>query len=188
MADVLADLYKKAWWMLLIRGILLVIFGALAATWPGLAFYSLVVLFGAFALVYGFVGLIGSISHRKDNKDWWLVLLEGVVSILIGIMAFAWPGLTGLVLAYLVAAWAIIMGVLRIYQAINLRKVIEGEWLLIVGGIISVMFGIFVLVRPLEGAVAIAWVIGIYAIILGLLGIFLSFRVRSWQKRAEKAQ
>ena len=188
MAGVLADLYKNAWWMLLLRGIFLVLFGILFATWPGAAVFTFIIFFGAFALVHGLMGVIGSIANRKDNEDWWLVLLEGVVSIIIGIMTFTWPGLTGLVLAYFIAAWAVIMGILRIYGAIKLRKAIEGEWLLIIGGIISLLFGIFVFARPLAGALAIALIIGVYAIVLGLLSILLSFRVKSWQKKMEGAQ
>lgn len=185
MAGVLADLYKKAWYMLLIRGILLVVFGVLVASWPGLALYTFIIFFGAFALVHGIIGLIGSIMNRADNEDWWLVLLEGVIGIVIGVLTFAWPGLTGLILAYFIAAWALITGVLRIYSAMKLRKVITGEWMLVIAGIISMLFGIFVFVRPLAGAVAIAWLIGIYAIVFGLLGIMLSFRIKAWQKRAE---
>jgi len=187
MADTLADLYKSAWWMLLIRGIFLILFGILIATWPGLALYTFVIFFGAFALVHGLMGVIGSIANRAGNEDWWLVLLEGIISIIIGIMTFVWPGLTALVLAYFIAAWAVIMGILRIYGAIKLRKEIDGEWLLIIGGIISLLFGIFVFTRPLEGALAMAWIIGVYAIVFGLLGVLLSFRIKIWQKRAEKA-
>lgn len=187
MAGVLADLYKSAWWMLLLRGIFLVLFGILFATWPGVAVFTFVVFFGAFALIHGLMAVIGSIANRAGNEDWWLVLLEGIVSIVIGILTFGWPGLTGLVLAYFIAAWAVIMGILRIYGAIKLRKEIDGEWLLILGGVISLLFGIFVFTRPLAGALAIAWIIGVYAIVFGILGIALSFRVRSWQKKAEKA-
>lgn len=187
MAGVLADLYKDAWWMLLIRGILLVLFGVLAASWPGLVLYTLIIFFALFALLHGIMGVIGSIMNRAGNDDWWLVLLEGVVSIIIGIMTFAWPGLTGLVLAFFIAVWAIVIGILKIYGAIKLRKAITGEWLLIISGIISVVFGIFVFARPLTGAIAIAWMIGIYAIVIGALSMLLSFRVRSWQKRAAAA-
>lgn len=188
MADALADLYKSAWWMLLVRGIFLVLFGILATTWPGLALYTLIVFFGVFALVHGLMALIGSIANRAGNRDWWLVMLEGIVGIIIGVMTFAWPGLTGLVLAHFIAAWAVIMGILRIYGAIKLRREIEGEWLLIISGLISLLFGIFVFARPLTGAVAIAWLIGLYAIVFGVLGIVLSFRIKSWQKKMEGAQ
>jgi uncharacterized membrane protein HdeD (DUF308 family) len=187
MAGVLADLYKNAWWMLLIRGVLLVLFGILAVSWPGLALYTFIVFFGAFALVHGILSILGSIMNRRDNEDWWLVLLEGIVSIIIGVMTVVWPGLTGLVLAYFIAAWAVVMGILKIYGAIKLRKAIEGELLLIIAGIISVVFGIFIFARPLAGALAIAWIIGIYAIVFGLLSIVLSFRIKSWQKKAEAA-
>jgi uncharacterized membrane protein HdeD (DUF308 family) len=187
MPGAIADLYKQAWWMLLIRGIVAVLFGILAITWPGLTLATLIIFFGAFALVHGVFAVIGSIAGRKEADDWWLVLLEGILGIIIGIMTFAWPALTGLVLAYFIAAWALINGILRIYGAIKLRRVIEGEWLLIISGIIGVLFAIFVFARPLAGALAIILFIGIYAIVLGLLGIILSFRIKGWQEKAEGA-
>jgi uncharacterized membrane protein HdeD (DUF308 family) len=148
----------------------------------------LVIFFGAFVLIHGLMAFFGSIMARNVAEDWWIVLLEGVAGIIIGIMTFAWPALTGLVLAYFIAAWALVTGLLRVFGAIKLRREIEGEWLLIISGIISVIFGIFVFARPLAGALAMTWVIGIYAILLGILAIVLSFRVRGWQKRAEAAE
>jgi uncharacterized membrane protein HdeD (DUF308 family) len=183
----IADLYKQAWWALLIRGIFAVLFGIMATTWPGLTLAMLIIFFGAFVLIHGLMAVVGSIMARKEAEDWWIVLLEGIAGIIIGVMTFAWPALTGLVLAYFIAAWALITGLLKVFGAIKLRKEIEGEWLLIVAGIISVIFGIFVFARPLAGALAITWVIGIYAMLLGILAIILSFRVRGWQKKAEAA-
>lgn len=187
MPGVIADLYKQAWWALLIRGILAVLFGIIATTWPGLTLAMLIIFFGAFALIHGLMTVFGSIMGRRQAEDWWIVLLEGIIGVVIGIMTFAWPALTGLVLAYFIAAWALITGLLKVYGALKLRKEIEGEWLLIVAGVISVIFGILVFVRPLAGALAITWVIGIYAILLGLIAIILSFRVRGWQKKIEAA-
>lgn len=187
MAGVLADLYSRAWWMLLIRGILLVLFGVLAATWPGLALVTMVLLFGIFALAHGVISVVGSVMHRRENQDWWLVLIDGIVSLVIGALALGWPGVTAIVLVYFIAAWALIMGILYIYGAIKLRKVIQGEWLLIISGIISVIFGIFVFARPLAGALAVAWLIGVYAIVFGALGILLSLRIRSWQHKGAAA-
>lgn len=183
MPGMIAELYKQAWWTVLVRGIVAVIFGILASTWPGLTIATFIMLFGAFVLVHGIMAVIASIAGRKDVEDWWLVLLEGIAGIIIGIMTFAWPAVTGLVLVYFIAAWALITGILEIYGAIKLRKVMEGEYMLIIAGIISVIFGVFVFARPGVGALAITWVIGVYAIVFGLLSIILSFRLRGWQSK-----
>ena len=108
------------------------------------------------------------------------MLLEGAIGIAVGIMAFIWPGITALVLLYLIAAWAIVTGVLEIIASIQIRKEIQNEWLLAIAGITSVLFGVLLLVWPLAGALAILWIIGAYAIIFGILLLILAFRLRSW--------
>lgn len=179
----ISDLYRQAWWTLLIRGIFAVLFGIVATTWPGLTLAMLIIFFGAFVLIHGVMTVIGSIMARREVDDWWVVLLEGIVGIIIGVITLAWPGLTGLILAYFIAAWALVTGILKILGAIRLRKEIQGEWLFIIAGIISVIFGILVFARPLAGALAITWIIGVYAILLGMLAMVLSFQVRGWQKK-----
>lgn len=179
----LSDLARH-WWAVVLRGVAAVVFGILAFIWPGLTLAVLVLLWGAYALIDGILDLI--YAFRMGGSQRWAPLLEGIAGILAGVLTFVWPGITALVLLYFIAAWAIITGLFEIVQAIRLRQEIHGEWLLVLGGIASVVLGIILLVAPGAGAVALIWAIGGYAIIFGLLLIALGFRLRGFhqQRRA----
>jgi uncharacterized membrane protein HdeD (DUF308 family) len=167
------------WWLLLLRGIAGVIFGVLALAWPGLTLLTLIFLWGAYAIVDGALALWEAIAGRQGQRAprWWLAVV-GIAGILAGLMAFAWPGVTALVLLVFIATWAIVIGALQIWGAIRLRKEIEGEWLLIVSGLLSVVFGIILLVQPGTGALALVWLIAWFSILVGCLYIVLAFRLR----------
>lgn len=156
-------------WTLAVRGIAAILFGVLAWAWPSITLLALVVLFGAYALVDGVFAFIGSLVHRKVLKDWWLVLLVAVASVLAGLMTFFRPGITALVLLFFIAARALVVGGLEIAAAIEYRHEIRHEWLLALSGIVSVLFGILVMVYPLEGALTVIWLIGAYAVVVGAL-------------------
>ncbi len=181
-----ADLLKQSWWSLLLRGIAAILFGVLALTWPGLTIVTLIILFGAFALVDGIFVVFGSLINREAYEHWWLVLLSGLISIAAGILVFVWPLLTALILLYLIAARALIVGIMDIIAAIRLRKEIEGEWMLILAGIASVLFGLIMFIWPGAGALAVIWLIAIYAIFVGLMLLILAFKVRSWRSQLEE--
>jgi uncharacterized membrane protein HdeD (DUF308 family) len=168
----------KYWWAIALRGVLAILFGILAAMMPGLTLYVLVLLFGAYALVEGVFNVVAAISRRRTETHWWALLLEGLVSILAGLIAFVVPGLTALWLVYLISAWAIITGVLEIAAAIRLRKTIEGEWWLALSGVLSLIFGLFIAIAPGAGAIGLVLWIGAYAIIFGISLIALAFRLR----------
>jgi uncharacterized membrane protein HdeD (DUF308 family) len=182
----MASLFKKGWWVLLVRGLAAVLFGVLALVWPRLTVTTLVLYFGAFALVDGLSDIIGSILNRKEDKYWWVVLLGGLASIVVGVLVFVWPQLTALFLLYMIAARALVTGILDIITAIRLRKEIEGEVLLILGGMASVIFGLIAFVRPGAGALAVISLIAIYAIFVGSILIVLAFRIRRWGKKLEE--
>jgi uncharacterized membrane protein HdeD (DUF308 family) len=167
----------KNWWLVLLRGIAAIIFGVLAFAWPGLTLLTLILFYGAYALVDGVLAIIAAIAGGAPAPRWWLAIV-GVLGILAGILTFLWPGITGLVLLFFIAGWAIAIGVFQIIGAIRLRKEIDNEWLLILSGVISVLFGIGVLLVPGAGALAIVWVIGLYAIVAGVLYIALAFRLK----------
>lgn len=166
------------WWVLLIRGIVAILFGIMAFIWPGLTLTTLVLLFGAFALVDGIFGLFGAFAARSYESRWWVAALAAVASIIFGLLVFFWPEITALVLLYMIAAWAIVTGVIEIIEAIQLRREIEGEFWLILAGLASVIFGVIVFLFPGAGALSVIWIIGAYAIIFGILLIMLAFRVR----------
>jgi uncharacterized membrane protein HdeD (DUF308 family) len=169
---------SRTWWVFLIRGIAAILFGIAAFLWPGLTIAVLVLLFGAYALVDGIFAIIAGISARKEVERWWMMIIVGVAGIATGVLTFLWPGITALVLLYIIAAWAIVTGIFQIAAAIRLRREIEGEWWLILGGIASVIFGVLLVIMPGAGALASVWIIGIYAVFFGILMIVLAFRLR----------
>lgn len=151
------------------------LFGVLAFMWPGLTLASLVLLYGAYCLVDGVIALTGGFGG-----GFWQSLILGLVSIGAGIATFLYPGLTAMVLLFLIAAWAVVRGIFEIIVAIEFRKVIEGEWLLIVAGLLSVAFGVLLVINPGAGALSVVWILGIYAFVFGALLTALSFRVKSF--------
>jgi uncharacterized membrane protein HdeD (DUF308 family) len=167
----------RNWWLVLLRGIAAILFGVLAFMWPGLTLVTLVIFWGAFALVDGVLAIASAVMGGNPMPRWWLVIV-GLAGIVAGILTFAWPGLTALVLLTFIAAWAIVLGVFEIVGAIRLRKEIEGEWLLILNGVISVLFGLVLLWRPGAGALAVVWIIGAYAILLGIIYVALALKLR----------
>lgn len=174
----------ERWWMLLIRGIAAIIFGVLAFIWPGVTVWVLVVMFGAYALVDGIFSLIAAFAMRDRVERWWVMALEGVIGILAGIVVFVWPGVSALVLLYVIAIWAIITGILEIVAAIQLRREISGEWLLGLAGLASIVFGVLAILFPGAGALAVIWLIAAYAILFGIVLVALAFRVRRLHQQA----
>jgi len=174
----------RNWWALALRGLFAILFGIAAFAWPGITLGALVLLYGAYALVDGVFAIAAAVVGRTDGMPWWALVLEGVAGIAVGIMTFAWPGITALVLLYLIAAWAVVTGIFEIVAAVRLRKEIQGEWLLALSGILSVLFGFALVFNPLAGALAVVWLIGAYAIAFGVLMIALAFRLRSWARQA----
>ena len=177
-------MYAHNWWAIALRGLAAVIFGLLAFVWPGITLASLVFLFGAYALVDGAFAIVAGIRAPKEYKRWWVLLLEGIFGVIAGVLAFAVPGMTALILLGLIAGWAIVTGVLEIVAAIQMRKQISNEWLLILSGIVSVLFGVALLINPGAGALAVVWIIGAYAFVFGILLIALGFRLRGVERAA----
>ena len=171
--------FSSSWWALVLRGIAAIIFGMLALIWPQLTLTVLVFLFGAYALVDGVLAIFAGIKSHAEYKHWWMLLAEGIVSVIVGVLAFVLPDLTALALLILIAAWAIVTGAFEIAAAIQIRDYVKGEWLLALAGAVSVLFGIALLINPRLGAVAVVWLIGAYAIFFGFLLVGLGFKLRS---------
>jgi uncharacterized membrane protein HdeD (DUF308 family) len=169
-------------WLLLLRRVASIMFGVLAFIWPGLTLVALIFLWGAYAIVDGVIALWAAISGRGAEiaPRWWLAIV-GIVGLLAGLAAFASPGLTALVLLMFIAGWAIVIGVLEIWGAIQLRKEIEGEWWLILSGLLSIAFGVLLIAWPGSGALALVWVIASFAILHGCTLIALAFRLKQFR-------
>src|SRR5512134_2702196 len=148
----------KSWWVLLLRGIAAIIFGVLAFAWPGLTLLTLILFYGAFALVDGVLAIVAAVTGGAPAPRWWLAIV-GLLGIAAGLLTFLMPGVSALVLLFFIAGWAIATGVMQIIGAIQLRKEIDNEWLLILGGVISVLFGVGMMLAPGAGALALVWVI-----------------------------
>jgi uncharacterized membrane protein HdeD (DUF308 family) len=180
---------SRNWWALALRGLAAIVFGILAFVWPGITLWALILLFGAYMLVDGVFAIVAAVRVAGEAARWWLLLVEGILGVLAGIVAFVWPGLTALALLYFVAAWAIVTGIFEIVGAIRLRVEIEGEWALILGGALSVLFGVLlVVVGPGVGLLSLVWLIGVYAVAFGVLLLILAFRVRNERSTEVRVQ
>jgi len=160
-------------------GILLGIFTFL---WPQITLTSLVLLFGAYALIDGAISLAGAVRAAEHHERWGALLLEGIAGMVVAAITIAWPGITALVLVYLIAGWAVITGLAEIAAAVRLRRHIAGEWLLGMGGVLSVIFGVLIAFAPIAGALVIAVWFGVYALIFGIVLVTLGLRLRSWHR------
>jgi len=178
----------KNWWLLVLRGVAAILFGLAAFVWPGLTLLLLITLFALYAIVDGLIALITGLNHTHDSPRWWVFALEGLVGVGIGVIALAWPNLTALAILAMIAAWAVLTGILEIVAAIRLRREIENEWFLVLGGILSVGVGILLIAQPLAGTVAIVWTIGAYELISGVLWILLAVRLRSHEMTSEPTE
>jgi uncharacterized membrane protein HdeD (DUF308 family) len=165
--------------LLLIRGLIGVAIGIVAIAWPGITIAVLVGIFGLYAVIDGITNLMLGLSRSQPHGRSWAHVVQGIAGIVAGVLAFIWPGVTALVLVLFIGAWAIVTGILEIVAAIRLRKVIEREWLLVLSGALSVLFGLLIFAFPIVGAVGIAWLLGIYAAAAGTVLVALALRMRS---------
>lgn len=173
----------RNWWSFVLRGVLGVILGLVAFAYPGATIGALVILYGAFAMADGLLALSSLLFGRTGEQPWWSLLLEGIVGVAAGIVAFSLPLATALVLVYVVAAWSIIKGIFMVASAIRLRREIDGEWALGLAGVLSVVFGVLVMLSPVAGATAIAWILGFYLVSFGILAIVTGYHLRKADKR-----
>lgn len=178
---------SRHWWMFLLRGLVAVLFGVVTFFWPLLTLAVLVLWFGAFIFLDGLFTLIFALRSIKTRAYWWLFLLEGLAGMGVGVITFLKPGFTILVFVYLLAAWAILAGVFRVIAAILLRREISGEWALALSGLLGILLGALLFLFPSSGAVAMMWMIGIYALLAGIFQIALGIRLRRFQ-RMERRQ
>jgi len=169
----------RNWWLVVLRGVLAILFGFTAFVWPDLTWVVLIMMFGIYTLVDGLVAVGTGLSRAKDSPRWWAFLVEGLVSIVAAVVALIWPQLTALIMVLVIAVWAVLTGILEIIAAVRLRHEINNEWLLALGGILSIALGVFLFLRPIAAGIAIIWTVASYAVIFGVLLIALGFRLRN---------
>jgi uncharacterized membrane protein HdeD (DUF308 family) len=172
------NLLSKYWWLVLLRGIWAILFGVAALAWPGLTIATLVIFFGAYALVAGVFAVVAAIAGRKDHEDWVLLVLQGGIGIAVGALTLRSPGTTALALVLFIAAWALVTGVLEVVSAIRLRKEIKGEFWLALSGIASIVLAFLLISAPEQGALVLVLWLGIWALIMGSALVVLSLRLR----------
>jgi uncharacterized membrane protein HdeD (DUF308 family) len=180
------EVLTRNWWTLVVRGLVAILFGIIVLIAPGITLKNMLFFFGAFALVDGIVGVIALLFHIGKYQNWWAMFFNAVLSIAAGLIALLWPGITALSLLWVIAAWAIVAGLFQLVAAVQLRTEIEGEWLLGLSGLVSIVFGVWLFLRPGAGILSLVWLLGIYALFFGALLMGLGFRVRHEHKIIKK--
>lgn len=178
--------WVQNWWALLLRGVLGVLFGVTVFIWPGISLAVLVLLFGAYALADGLLAVLGAVRGSAGRDSRWVTFLRGLLGVGAGLVTVFWPRITALALLYIIAAWAIVGGVLEIVAAVRLRKTITGEWLLALGGVLGIALGVMLMLFPGPGAVALVLWVGAFAMVVGISLIALGVRLKAWGREGHR--
>ena len=175
----MVEILARYWWAFIARGVLAVVLGVLVFAWPAITIAALIIVFGVYIFVDGIFLIIKAIGGWKSRDDRWLLLLEGLLGIGIGVITFFAPGVTAVGLLFYIAAWSLTTGILEIVGAIRLRKEIKGEVLWILSGIVSILFAVFLMIFPGAGILGLIWLLGVYAFVFGVFLIALGIRIRA---------
>ncbi|HEX8663280.1 MAG TPA: HdeD family acid-resistance protein [Beijerinckiaceae bacterium] len=177
-SDALSAVLAQNWWLVALRGAFAVLFGIVAFTAPGATILSLVFLFSAYMLVDGVCAIVSAVRAARAGERWGLLVLEGVADIATGAVVLAWPGLTVLAFVLMMAAWAVVSGALMLAASFRLHRA-HGRWWLALGGVVSIIYGIMLVIAPLVGALVLTWWLGAYALVFGIALLVLAFRLRA---------
>jgi len=173
------EVARAVWWLVLLRGVLAVLFGLFALFAPGTALLALVYVFGAYAILDGVAAVVAGVRHRRQEAHWVWHIVEGAISIVAGIVAFAWPGVTALVILYLVAFWSVFTGVTEAMAAFAMRRRGSPAWgWMLAAGVLGVLLGIVLVLAPGAGLLTLLWLLGIYAVVFGVIVIVWALRLR----------
>jgi len=183
-SDALSEVLADKWWAVGLRGVLGIAFGLICLLVPAAAILALILLFSAYMLVDGVLAIASGIKAARNDERWGLLILEGIVDLAAGAVAFLWPAITAVAFVILIAVWAIITGALMLAAAFSLN-LDHGRWWLALGGIASVIFGIVLLVAPVVGAVVLTWWLGAYAIVFGAFLLILAFQLHGKKEERE---
>ncbi|HYB53792.1 MAG TPA: HdeD family acid-resistance protein [Thermoanaerobaculia bacterium] len=180
-------LLSKNWWVFLVRGLVAILFGLMAFAWPGLTLATLVIFFGAWALVSGVFAIAAAFSAMKGHRDWWVLLLQGLLGIAVGLLTFRNPAITAISILWYLAFWSIVTGVIEFVTAFRLRKEIHGEGWLMLAGAAAVVFGLLLIARPGAGALALITLIAAYAIVFGVILVVAAFKLKGLRSGPARA-
>jgi uncharacterized membrane protein HdeD (DUF308 family) len=170
---------RQNWWILALRGALAVLFAIVAFLWPVATAFAFVFILAAFAFFEGIFALISAFGWGLPATQRFLLVIMGLLGLAVGVCAVLYPGILAVTLVFVVAWWAIVTGIIQLVVAVEMRKSIPNDWLLVLGGIISVIFGVLLIWRPLAGVLTLAYLFGFYALLYGIMMLALSFRVKS---------
>ena len=173
----MSDALARNWWAVALRGLVAILFAIVTFAWPGVTMLSLVFVFAAYALVDGVFAIVAAVRSARQHERWGLLVLEGIVDLLAAAIAVAWPGLTILTFVLVVAAWALITGALMMIAAFRLN-LDHGRWWLVLGGLVSILYGVLLVIAPMVGAVVLTWWLGAYALVFGVLLLICAYRLR----------
>lgn len=177
-SSTMIDNLASNWWLMLLRAIAAIVFGVLAFVWPGITLLSLVLVYGIYAIADGIFALLAAWRGEGGAQSRWWLIIVGLLGLAAGLLTFIWPPITAIALILFIGVWSLVHGVFEIVGAIRLRKEIDNEWMLILSGIVSVLFGLVAIFMPGTFALAFTWVIGAYAILFGILFAAFAFRLR----------
>jgi uncharacterized membrane protein HdeD (DUF308 family) len=179
---------SRNWWMLLISGLAAIVFGILTFIYPGITLGILVAFYGAYALVDGIFTIIAAINQGERGQRWGFLMFSGIISILAGVFTFFYPHITATVLYVIIAAWAILRGVVVIAAAIQLRRIVPHDWALGLMGVLSILFGALLFAYPAAGLLSVIWLIALFAVLYGISEIVMALRVHSYGRAFAQAE
>lgn len=184
-----AEFLEKNWWVLVLRGVIAALFGIYALINPGAALSLLVLIFGIFLVIDGILSVVGAIVVGREGGSWGVFLLIGVLEIAVAILAFTNPDVFASLFFILIGIWALFKGLFELLLGIAISKEVEGEWMLILSGVLSMLFGVLAILFPFfESAAAGAVILlGLYALLYGVLMIIIGFGAKSLAKAVRKA-
>jgi uncharacterized membrane protein HdeD (DUF308 family) len=181
-SEAVLDAWSGNWWALALRGGAALLLSIVAFTLPGVTLAAIVLIFGVYAITDGIFTIVAAVRGLRRHERWGAMLAQGIAGVAAGVIAILWPAIGALALTYLVAGWALVTGALEIAAAVKLRKVVKGEWLLILSGLLSIILAVLLAIFPGVGMVVLAWWLGAYAFAYGVIGLALAMRVRHWTK------
>jgi uncharacterized membrane protein HdeD (DUF308 family) len=175
--DSMNDVLAVNWWAIALRGVFGILFGLVALIHPLAAMFSLIIVFAAYMLVEGVLGIVAAVRQARRHERWGMLLLEGIVDLIAAAVAFFWPAITVLAFTLLIAGWSIVSGALMLGATFRVKKE-HGRWWLALGGVASIIFGALVIIAPLRGALVLTWWVGAYALVFGVSLLVAAFKLR----------